>query len=320
MSSQNGLNIGALKKMQERLNERGGSDGFLYQNKLEAENDIRLMPPLPHQNGIYNQEQIVWWINEKPYISHATFDEKCVIDEEVQAAKKEAKQYEDKELQALIDDEKKLSRKTRFIMPILHLKCDFDNSNVCKKISVIGDKPKVLVAGPVLMKAINRLVTSRNFQNGTPFGIMDIEKGTNLLVGKTGKGLNTEYSAEAWQQTWDMVDFEKLYDDTPDVIKITKDELKPNDYLRKIIRNYLYGEAMPKEEEAKEQKEDKDEPVSTGRTRGGAAKEDTTEQSSGRSRRGSSNEEANKTEEQPTGTRGNRGSSRSLVDDLKNLG
>lgn len=265
-----GLNINALKKMQDDLNTRGSGDLFFYANKIGAETDVRLLPPLPQLNGVYCLEQIVWWINNKPYVSPATFDQVCPIDAIVTQAKRDAKN--DKTLQSLLDDERNFSRKSRFIMPILLLDCKFDNSGQLLSFTVVDGKPKILVAGAMLTKAINKVVTSRNYQNGTEDGIMDRVKGFNMILGKTGKNLDTDYTAEGWTTPLEM-DAQYYGETIPDILKMTEDDIKPNDYLEGVINNYLYGDPMPPEPPKKkddQQAADATSSAGSGSRRGGA--------------------------------------------------
>lgn len=256
-----GLNMNALKGVQEDLNSRGSGGIYFYANKLGAEEDFRMLPPLPHMNGLYFQEQQVWWINKKPYISHKTFNKDCVIEQEIKAAKA----LKDKDIDKLLADDQLISLKTRFLMPALRLVCEFDAANRPTKISVDGDKAVVLICGPILMKAINKTVTSRNFQNGTEDGLMDREKGFNLLLSKSGKGLDTTYGAEGWREPTEMD--AKYYKEIPDVVALTKKEMESDAYLRGVIRNFIYGEAMPNKNETAAPTQEDSAPATTGRSR-----------------------------------------------------
>jgi hypothetical protein len=131
-------------------------------------------------------------------------------------------------------------------MPLLLLKCTFNADYTPKTIDVVDNKPKVFICGIQMLKGINKVATSRNFQNGTENGFLDREKGFNLLLGKTGKGLDTAYSAEGWKEPTLMP--ENFYANIPDVQKDIKNNIKSDNYLRGVIRNYLYGEAMPPDE------------------------------------------------------------------------
>ena len=78
-----------LKKMREQQahiqSAAGGGDDklFLYAEKLKPEEFVKPMPDLIGSlNGSYYVEQVIWWINGKMYLSNATFNEDCVIQEE----------------------------------------------------------------------------------------------------------------------------------------------------------------------------------------------------------------------------------------------
>lgn len=278
-----GLNLDALKEVQENLNNRSGGGGILYDNKLGEEVDVRILPPLPHMNGIYFQQQNVVWINGKTYIDPSTFGLQSVLEEEISAAKEKAKT--DKQLEALLKDWKKFKQETRYVMPILLLEVTFDAKNNPVSVKVTGDKAQFFVCRSAMLKSINALVTGRLYQNGTEFGIFDREKGRNMILSKTGVKLDTDYKAQAWPDATVME--EKYYKDIPDVVKFTKDAIKSDAYLRGVIRNYFYGEALPSEEssssdaatttsttrtktavtESKDTTEAKKEVTSTGRTR-----------------------------------------------------
>lgn len=254
-----GLNLNALKQVQENLNKRGSGDGLVvYQSALKEETDVRLLPPLPHMNGMYFIEVIKYWINGKPYVSPATFDKNCPIAEEVD----EALASKDKDLKALLEDPDQFKKSSEFLMPALFLDVEWnEGEGKASAVTVIDEKGKILSTGPMLMKAINRVVTSRNFQNGTPDGIMDRKKGFNMILTKTGKKLDTQYDAQGWNYAMPMP--EDFYGDKiPDVVAFAEKQLKSDEYLRGVIRNYLYGEPMPAEEKSGR---DEEKPKSRGR-------------------------------------------------------
>ena len=237
------MNFAALKNLQENLNSRG-SNLILSTKKLGEETDIRLIPPLPNMNGVYNLERITYWINNKHYVSPETFDRPCPIAEEIQAAKEWAEAEKDDDLKKLLNNKKGLKKVSEFWMPILLLKCIFTKDNELESFSVVDTKVKVFSCGAMLLKAINRIVTARTYQNGTPDGIADREKGCNIIIQKSGSGIDTEYSAIGWTAPTPMD--EKYYDEKaiPDVIAMTEKQIKSEEHLRSVIRNYLYGEEI----------------------------------------------------------------------------
>ena len=245
-----GLNVSKLKELQKGLTERasgGGDKLFLQSNKIGEETNVRLLPPLPRMNGIYFVDQEGWWINGKYYLVNSTpmLKGKDVIQQEVD----DAKAQKDKDLDALIaakkDNKPLLKKEFRSLMPLLLLDVKYDADDQVDSVTIVDDKAKILVAKPSLMREINRVVTSRPVQNKTEDGIMDREKGHNMILSRTGTGLDTTYAA-THSFVCEMP--EEYYKDIPDVMKVTEDMAKSDAYLRAVIRNYLYGEAMPEDE------------------------------------------------------------------------
>jgi len=241
------VNINALKKLQESFEQGDGL--YVFANNIKDELDIRLLPPLKNMNEIWFLEQVGYWIEGKYYISPETFGRDCPIAEEVEKAMAQ----EDEDLNELLNDKQNFAKKSRYLFPVLVLNAEFDAKGNPVKVSVEGNKAKVMVSGQMLIKAINQIWCSRQYQNGTDDGIADRIDGYNILLSKKGKKLNTEYSAIAWREPWEMP--EKYYNEKeiPDIVAMTRNEMKLNDYLRAVIRNYLYGEPMPKEGKDKDE-------------------------------------------------------------------
>lgn len=236
-----GLDLNALKGVQNDLAKRGENNDFFQASKIGEETDVRLLPPLPKMNGIYFVEKSVFWINKKSYTSPSTFGRPCIISEEVAAARG----LKDAGVDALLSNKEIFKKSAEFLMPILLLDCQFGEGGVCTTTKVVDDKPKILSCGTMLMKAINKIVTSRQYQNGTPDGIADRVKGFNLVLGKTGVKLDTEYTAMGWTAPTEMD--AKYYAVIPDVIDIVEKSIYPDEYLQSVIRNYLYGEELMQE-------------------------------------------------------------------------
>lgn len=252
------IDIKKLREMQKNLNKKAGSgdDLYLYSSALKEEQDIRILPASPKMNGVYFAEQEVWWVNGKMYQSNSTFGGDDVIDEEIEEARAEG----DKDILALI--EKKgakgmpiVKKETRYLVPVLLLDCKYNDDDELVSVDVVGDEPKVLVAKPTLIKDINKVFTARPYQNGTQDGMADRVKGFNMIVGKTGSGKQTEYFAMGWNEAMEME--EKYYKKIPDVMELRDKMKKSDDYLRSVIRNYLYGEEIIEDENTQE---DEDKP------------------------------------------------------------
>lgn len=238
-----GLDLAKLKGLQKKIKESAGQgDGsLLFANKLPEELDVRLLPPRPEMNGVYFLEQTGWWIDGKFLLVDADND---VIQEEID----EALASGDKTLETLINKTnqhkaKVVKKEIRYALPILVLSTEFNGpGGSCSKCEV--DSVKTLLAKPTLMMAINEVVTSRIYQNGTKDGIMDRVEGWNMMIGKSGKGLDTTYKAIGWNEKTEMP--EKYYTDKelPNLMEDYRRAKKSDEHIRSVIRNYLYGEAI----------------------------------------------------------------------------
>ena len=150
-----------------------------------------------------------------------------------------------------------MQRQTRFLAPVLHLALEFDSHDEesVEKCEVIDDMVKVFVIKPKLMDDYHRVITSKTVNKKGGWGAMAQKTGSILQVGREGTGLNTQYHAQFFEkmeddEVWDVLATDKYYteDAIPDVWKLTTDLKKTDDFLRGIIRNYLYGEDMPVDE------------------------------------------------------------------------
>lgn len=300
-----GLNVEKMKAIQAGL-ESGGGEGFLKQKDLKRNEDIRIMPPKANLDGSYFFKQIIWWFGKKKFISHKTFGKPCIIEEEVEKAMKlvDKDPEGEEELGRLLQGKEAPKMSEENLIPILHLDATFDGKRV-KSVEVIGEKVKILVAGKSLLREINGEVTSRDAENGTEDGIADRVEGFNIMLTKTGTGLDTEYDAKIWRDSYEM---DKVYYKdslTPDLIELTKKEMKSDAELRAAIRTYLYGEAAPKADSARRKDDDDD---SRGRKddrrssrdddedRGRGKKDDKDDDRGGRSRRDDDDDKGKKDE------------------------
>lgn len=320
-----GLNLAALKNVQKKLEERG-SGNTVHAGKLGEEFDFRVLPPIfPEQEGIYFLERKVWWIDNKPYTSPATFGEDDVIEEEIEEARELA--TKDRTLSRLLDDEKKLKQQTEYWVPALLVNPVGEFlKGAPEDVEVVDGKAKIISMGSMLLKAINQVAVGRNFQNGTLYGFTDRVEGFNILGTKTGSGLNTEYGATGWSVPWEMDEKYYTEKEIPNVVEITKKQIRSDEYLRSVIRNYLYGEAIiedkgREESDKKDREEKEDKPVTRGSSsRGGSGRGRTSEETDekpARATRGrttkSKDEEG---DEKPVGRKTSAATGRSIVDDV----
>jgi len=246
-----GLNMKKLREMQKEIKTKseGGGNLFLYSSQLPEELDVRILPPKANMNGIYFIEEEGWWVNGKFIL----VDKNDVIKAEVEKAKKSGVE----DLIALIGKKNNgipaVKRQVRYLIPILTLNTEYDeDTDEMENCEV--ESQNVLVAKPTLMREINRVVTARPFQNKTEFGIADRKQGYNIIIGKQGKGLDTQYTAMGWNEPSEIE--AKWYEELPDILEIHKKSLKSEEHCRSVIRNYLYGDEIIEDSD----KETADEP------------------------------------------------------------
>ncbi len=230
------MNVKALQGIQKKMDdEAGGGNLFFPQKKIGEETVIRILPPDAKLEGMYFRQIVKWWVANKPYTSLETFGEKCPITEYVEKMTASLKKNPNPELHALLSDTKKLKKSKEFWIPILLLNEDG---------KPVGDHPhRVFQCGPACLREINKVVTSRFFQNDTEDGITDRRQGRNISLGRTGEGLDTEYKAQGWPEPSSMP--KDLYTDearTPvDVFDLVEKQRKTEKELLAVIKNYLEG-------------------------------------------------------------------------------
>lgn len=245
-----GLDIKKLRAMSKDLtNKAGGGDGLLwYANKLGEEENARILPPPEEANGVYFVEQAGWWIKGKFYITNDTeiLGGEDVIAQEVELAKNS----EDEDVIALVNKKKEgmpiLKKEYRSLVPLLQLDVTYNDDDELVDCKVVD--ARLLVAKPTLLDSVHKVVTHRQYQNKTFHGIADRVKGSNIILSKTGTGKETKYTAMGWNSQMEME--EKWYDPKkiPNAFEYTRKCAKSDEYLRSVIRNYLYGEAIIEDE------------------------------------------------------------------------
>lgn len=233
-----GLNMKALNDVQKGLDApRAGANGTLfYASKMKAATLIRLLPPLPKQDGVYFTMLTKYWIDKDSFLSLETWGESCPFSEELKAAK----DSNDPDIKALAN---KISKKVEYLMPIILFDDEYGEKPNEKN-------PQILGVGKMLMTEINKIVTHRNYQPD----ITDRESGFNIEINKKGSGLDTVYTAMGDIKPSSMN--AKFYAEgvIPDVLAYALSERKTPEFLRAKIRNYLYGEDVPAELSGEERK------------------------------------------------------------------
>ena len=256
------LNWDKINDLETQLSKYG--DYMVFRaNQIDSgsEEYLRLMLPLDNMGGLYYKQVLVFWIAGKPYVSLETFDEECPMMEEYNEAKKSG----DSDLKKLMDSDKFRLSKT-YMMPALRINEELNSKGESLSVSIIGDEAVIFECGTSVMKPLNRIASNpKRIKQGKGESIFSREFGTNVIVTKTGSGLGTEYGAQADTGIMDLSDedFDKYYENTPDIVDYLESQRKSPEYLRSVIRNYFYGDEVLDEAEA----EDDDAEDSTSKTK-----------------------------------------------------
>ena len=247
------LDLNAVDGLNKRLS-RSGSDLFVGHKDIAPSLFIRLLPCHPNIASTNVMVEKGYWINRKRYVSPKTFGKPCPIAEELEEAKALVAGDPHKwgDLGKLIES-KNFSEKEvlMFAVAVIEVKDErkFDFSGIRDNMI------KVLQVGPQLGKAITGLIANPPIPNRLDLFAQD---GYIIKCTKTGSGMNTEYDAQMIVAKYEIPD--ELYDldKIPDIYEITRKKLMPDDYLRGVIRNYLYGEPMPVEPDKESAKANED--------------------------------------------------------------
>lgn len=233
------INMAALNKVKEGLN-KGGGDLFVGHKHLKPNLYIRLMPGHPNIADIGSFTEEGYWINSKRYVSPKTFGKPCPIAEEVE----EARALNDSDIDKLLKS-RNFSEKSVISFPVAVL--TVEDEKKFKFSGIQQDMIKVFQCGPQLGNEIIGIIIN---PAGCEYEELYDEDGYVIQCNKEGTGLETKYSAQMIVKKFEVPEEFYDYDKIPDIYEMTRKKVKSDDYLRGVIRNYLYGEPMPEEEAA----------------------------------------------------------------------
>lgn len=251
----NGFDPKKLNQLKKDLAQKS-SGNIIYASKINGSMELRFLPPHEDMDGSPYFERESWNVGKEVVTSPSTFGEYDVIEEEVVAAKayieqlnksrnKEDKEYA-KDLAQLINDWQHCKKKTDYLIPCLPVNDD--------GVEITFGDPKIFSCGLTAVQDYMTFVSDRKYMNGTPYGVADRVRGRNFTVEKTGVKKETKYSIKPWPNEMEVpIEFFKP---GPNPVEYVRKGLQNNDYLRSLIRNYLYGEELlPKSSAASEDDE-----------------------------------------------------------------
>ncbi|KKN85552.1 hypothetical protein LCGC14_0278750 [marine sediment metagenome] len=243
-----------LKEFEEDLAEKGnGPSSFLNASKMDKAQEFRILDPLPNMDGLYALEVNFWWVGKTKVNTPGVLTGE---DDQVQIIVDEAKASGDEEMAKLLDKRDKynkpsLRKQTEYWIPGLAFDWEFDEKghimgiwndddsfNVAAVAQYVRDGAgKILTTRIQLMKAINRIATARGGSE-----MFDQENGFNLNLGRVEEKSKITYTA----LKSDVLPMPAQFygEGTPDVVNICKGSMFTDDYIYRLMGEYLYGEKL----------------------------------------------------------------------------
>jgi hypothetical protein len=111
------------------------------------------------------------------------------------------------------------------------------------KVISMGQKPVKAIVATLTKKALLKEV------GDAPLSGLDQLVGFNTTIYKSGKDRDTSYTAEHDTYPMEMPEWMFEEDNKPDLVGLVKSQIKSDEYLVAVVRNYLLGEDMPDEED-----------------------------------------------------------------------
>ena len=242
-----------LKEFEEDLAEKGnGPSSFLNASKMDKVQEFRVLDPLPNMDGMYALEVNFWWVGK------TKVNTPCVLTgeaDQVQIIVDEAKASGDEEMLKLLDKRDKynkpqLRKQTEYWIPGLAFSWEFDGDNILGvwndddtfNVAAVANyvrdsEPKILTTRIQLMKAINRIATARGGA-----GMVDQNTGFNLCLGRVEEKGKITYTATK-SDIFPMPD-QYYGEGTPDIVNICKGSMFTDEYIYRLLGEYLYGEQL----------------------------------------------------------------------------
>ena len=242
-----GLDWDAIKDQQEAI--KTGEKILYKMQDIPSGGSTELRVLIPTQESMkrsFFTEWIQFWISGKPYTSLLSFGEDtCPLIEEHNAAKSST----NKEVKALMNHRDYQDNRKSFLFSVLRLSVSYKSDQMTiDEIKVVGGKANIFSAGRSVASGIIDIAAHpKNVRAGEGLSIMHRVLGRNITIEKSGAGLETEYKVQPDPSPLDLSDeqFDKYYEETPDIMGYLEYSRKSPEYLRAVIRNYLYAEPMP---------------------------------------------------------------------------
>ena len=235
------VNMDKVKNRQAEL-AKGGSDKDFWQ-PADGRNVIRVLPPAEGKDVFWSEGFIHFGVGPESRMVTCSKDKygKCPVCKFIEEIA-DSKNKEEKELA------KKMKRKKRVYMNILVRDEDADPKKV-----------QVLQCGPTIFKGILDIFIDEDFGD-----IVDLKEGRDIIITRSGKKLNTEYSVQAKPKTSKAFEVKVKSDELEEML-VDLDSLFKDQSPQKLTA-ILEGEDEEDEDEGgkakKNGKKDKDKKAS----------------------------------------------------------
>lgn len=245
-----------LKKLRKAQAERKAAEAergtgeyrFLGSKDLDGEGKVLRILDAVHDNmyDVFYFKEVGFWLGNTRVVSKETFDEHCVIKEEIAEARSKD---EDGSIADLLNS-REFSDRDTYVMNVLEIDPETDE--------VVGDQVSIFnFSQSSIFSQIEDLAVSPDYCKKSDNGILDRKYGRNLRLTREGKKLDTKY----YVKPLDPSSISKKWfkpDNVPDLVELAKSKIiQDDDEARAIIRNFLYGEEIPEKSEKKKKKKKK---------------------------------------------------------------
>jgi len=255
-----GFNLAELEayRKETKAKMKNGNDREFQQKMIPEDGtiELRLLKPRPNQGGAmkFFVEVKTYWFNKKPYMSNCFQGGRDIIGETIA----DAIALNDKGINALLNDKDKHSVNLNYYIPariITDTKLSA-NGKFIEEVVIDPDKD-IFVCTIGVFDQINDIVCSKAMNIGRDGGIFDPINGNSISISKTGQKINTKYKAMAGFQ-FEMPEKYHSENAAADIMAYLRKFSRSDEYLEAAVRNFLYGEDLPKEDIWKKEVEEED--------------------------------------------------------------
>jgi len=257
-----GIDYEALKQIQEQENssnsyENNSNVKIIYGSQLDTNvNEVAILPPLPHANGIWFQKIAVLTIDGKKYVTKETLDKDDKPCREIYYnAKTKAEKDNDTKMLKLLNDFRKISVGHEWLFPALVFNfpdevfdkegnmIDGDGNPLegdALKPYIVNEEGVIVSVNQTLFGQINSIITNRK-----KMGKIIHPEGYNLVMGRPQP---KKYECNIGEEINKPLEY---YDDDskiPDVWEHARLRIRSNKFVVDTLEAYLYGGQAPEKD------------------------------------------------------------------------